>query len=407
MKNGEVHPGAMQCLLNKRKLEPFHVFPRKALFNKPLQTPVPDAVADMHIGFSPETRHISSMLDSSIDVDSLMNRIYTELYSSFVPVGLSGLQKRYTEFVASWLIGCLPAGSRVLEIGCHDGFLLNALKKAGHHCVGVEPSPFADYAKTTYGLDVRNEFFTRGMFGREEFDVVIMRHVIEHVQDPVDFVRAAVEVMKGDGIAYIEVPNSQWSLENSFFPEFHVDHISYFTMGSMSRLLSMVGLHRVFHMEAFDAYMRFPFLMALAGKSAVAEEESDAGWFLDFRVEDAKRRFVRNFDRYIDGLKSVQGMGRVAVWGSGSIGTQYAIDAGWKPADCVYVDPNPTSQGLRLSVTGHEILPPSVLRDIKPDVVLIASGWEEDVQQQVIPYITGNSKIFVFRDLITGALGQE
>ena len=65
---------------------------------------------------------------------------------------------------------------------------------------------------------------------------------------------------------YVEVPNSLWSLENSFFPEFHIDHISYFTIGSLQKLYQCFN-SKIEHIEQFQGYIRFPF-RALITKTA-------------------------------------------------------------------------------------------------------------------------------------------
>lgn len=333
---------------------------------------------------------------------------YGELYRSYAPTGLSGLQKRYTDFVGRWLAAQLTPRSKVLEIGSHDGYMLSLIAAEGHECKGVEPSPFADVAREEYQLDVEKDFFNPARYEPESFDLVIMRHVVEHVDAPVDFVTDAASVLKPGGLLYIEVPNSQWSVEATYFPEFHADHISYFSMASLLQLFERAGVRDIRHAEVVSAYMRFPFLNVLARKteSATVLGGSTGAWFMDFRGREALDRFSSTFDLYVRRLKSLRGGRSLAVWGTGSIGIQYAIDAGWAPKDDVaYIDPNPASQGLQLSVTGHTVHPPEVLKERGINRLLIASGWEEDVWRQAGPHLMPGAEIFTFADLIrkTGA----
>jgi SAM-dependent methyltransferase len=390
----------MKCLVEKIPVQPFHVFPKKALFNKPLAKPVPEAVADMTVAYCPVSRHVSSYLRADVSLEDLKAKIYQELYAGFAPTGLSPLQKSYNEYVAKWIASVIPAKSKVLEIGCHDGYILHMLAQEGHSCVGVEPSPFADVAREKYGLDVRNEFFHSSKYPAEAFDVLIMRHVVEHVDDPVGFVADAAKALKPGGILYIEVPNSHWSVEETFFPEFHIDHISYFTLPSLRRLLALSGFGEVLHAEAATAYMRFPFLNCLARKAEAKNVFTPPNYFFDFRIQAQTAAFPQTYARYVDNLKKLTDGRKIAIWGTGSIGTQYAIDADWKIPDVTYVDPNPANQGKYLSVTGHPVHAPEVIQDIAPDVVLIASGWETDVRRQVQPFVGPDTQIMVFRDLL-------
>jgi len=257
----------MKCLLDKSEIESFHIFENRALFNKPINSPNLNAVADMKLGYNHKTGHISSSLDAKVDVGGLTKKIYEELYSSYAPVGLSSLQKNYTDYMASWLLKSMPSKAKILEIGCHDGYLLNKMQEAGHVCAGIEPSPYADYARDTYRLSVIKGFFEPGIYEDEHFDVVIVRHVVEHVPDPIAFLKNAIKTLKYGGIIYVEVPNSMWCLENSFFPEFHVDHISYFSLNSLKFLMKEAGIDEILHAESFNAYMRFPFNACLGKKS--------------------------------------------------------------------------------------------------------------------------------------------
>lgn len=391
----------MRCLIEKTQLEPFQIFPRKALINKPLRHPIPDAVADMAIAYNPVVRHISSELRSSQDLDQLHARVYREAYESFAPTRLSASQTKYTDFVAAWIDSAIPAFSRVLEVGCHDGYLLGKLKSRGHKCVGVEPSPFAEVAKTDFGLEIHADFFQEGMFPPGSFDVIIVRHVVEHVPDPVAFLTTCAKTLRENGLAYIEVPNSRWSLEESFFPEFHADHISYFSLPSLRALLFKSGLSEILHADAASSYMRFPFLNALARKGPRSANRTDTGtWFQDFSTQAAIDRFRANWNRYLGNLDVVLAGEKVAVWGTGSIGTQLAIDAGWGSESATFVDPNKANQGKRLSVTGNLVHGPEILTDLVPTVLVLASGWEHDVRQQSAPYLSAKTKVIGFSDLL-------
>ena len=244
------------------------------------------------------------------------------------------------------------------------------------------------------------------MFEDETFDVIILRHVVEHVPDPVAFVQSATKVLKKGGIAYIEVPNSQWSLENFYFPEFHVDHISYFTMNSLTRLLNLAGLNKIIHKEAFKAYMKFPFLMSLSIKeeNAMIEKDIYSNFFMNFTANQSINDFTINYSKYVQSLNDIKSNNKIAVWGSGSIGTQYAIDGNFGLDNVEYVDPNKISQGLKLSVTGHTINSPEILKDYNPDILIIASGWEHDSIIQSKNYISNKTKIITFNNLLEGKI---
>jgi SAM-dependent methyltransferase len=392
------------CGLCQKPLPAFHVFPKKALFTKPVESPAPDAVADMGLAYCRSCRHISSHLETHIFPDELKRKLYGELYKGHMPTGLSPLQQRYRDFLVEWIGGFLAPRSRVFEIGCHDGYVLSRLAAQGHRCEGVEPSPFADLARERYRLPVAKGFFHADQFDHEAYDLVIMRHVVEHVDDPAGFVAEATRLVKPDGLLYLEVPDSYASIEQAYFPEFHADHISYFTIASLLRVLDMCGVREIVHQETALAYMKFPFLNVLArkGRGGSRDGAPSERWFLEFRIESLLDRFVNAYAQYVRNLRTVRQRRNLAVWGAGSIGIQYAIDAEWTAGEATYVDVNSANQGLVLSVTGHRVHAPEIIRQRQLDTILIASGWEEDVRTQVQPYLVPNARVLGFSDLLAG-----
>lgn len=391
----------LSCLLCKTELDSFHVFPKKALFTKALKSARPDAVADMGVAYCPQCRHISSRLSTSFPLDELSRITYQELYDNFVPTDLSPSQKSFTDFVGRWMGKHIPRGAHILEIGSHDGYLLNLLQRQGYKCEGVEPSPFADYSREHYGLSVIKDFFRAEQFPANSFDVVILRHVVEHLQDPQALVQESMKVLKNGGLLYVEVPNSFGSLQEKFFPEFHADHISYFTMPSMLTLLARCGVTDIVNQESVVAYMKFPFLSVLGRKgNRAADARPAGGWFLDFRITHIIESFSAAYQLYLDNLRELRANRSLVVWGTGSIGIQYAIDAGWSTDDVQYVDINPKNQGLVLSVTGHRIESPAFIQMSKPELVLIASGWEDDVRQQLRSFLPPSTEVIGYTDLL-------
>jgi 2-polyprenyl-3-methyl-5-hydroxy-6-metoxy-1,4-benzoquinol methylase len=390
----------MKCNICAQSISTFHTFPKKALFNKPLRVPVPEATVAMELGYCSSCRHITSTHRSSANAKDLEKKIYEELYESFTPTGFSPSQKKYSDFVTEFISSWLGKRQRVLEIGCHDGYMLDIFHKKGHDVVGIEPSPFADLCAEKYPFKVIKAFFDPQAFEKKSFDFIIARHVLEHVPDPFNFMNGIASLLKEGGTAYIEVPNSLLSLEQTFFPEFHIDHISYFTIPSLVQLLESVGLSNFQHVESISAYMKFPFIGVIARKGPKSSTQKNQSWFMDHSIKPAIDNFVKCYDRYLLNIKKMAKGRKLAVWGTGSVGTQLAIDAGWNKNTAYYVDPNKLNQNKFLSVTGHPTWAPERLNKNKVDAVVIASGWEHDVRNQIQSVLKYKADTIGFSDLL-------
>lgn len=88
---------------------------------------------------------------------------------------------------------------KILEIGCGEGILLDELRKAGFQNIeGIEPSKTAFQRAQRKGLKISNGYFDNTRIERC-YDLVIMSHVFEHIEDPKSFVEKVKSVLKPGG----------------------------------------------------------------------------------------------------------------------------------------------------------------------------------------------------------------
>lgn len=96
----------------------------------------------------------------------------------------------------------------ILEIGCATGALLSTFAKGGWSATGVETgASMAAYARATFGLDVRTGTLESADLPRHSFDAVVATHLLEHLNDPESFLRAALLAMRADGSLFLITPN--------------------------------------------------------------------------------------------------------------------------------------------------------------------------------------------------------
>lgn len=96
---------------------------------------------------------------------------------------------------------------RVLDVGCGDGFMLDRIREAFPDALtyGVEPS--------SHGASIagRKHQVFNGRFEdyqiTEPFDIIISSHVIEHISNPVLFLKKIGDGLTPGGISIIDTPN--------------------------------------------------------------------------------------------------------------------------------------------------------------------------------------------------------
>ncbi len=114
-------------------------------------------------------------------------------------------------------LGRFKKSGKMLDIGAGRGeFLYMAIKTGHYQCVGLDVSAkSAEYAKQLFGLDLIVSDFKAELFEQEKFDVIYMRHLIEHIQDPYRFLADVKAVCNPDAVVVVHLPNDL-SFTNSF-----------------------------------------------------------------------------------------------------------------------------------------------------------------------------------------------
>ncbi len=99
--------------------------------------------------------------------------------------------------------------SRHLDIGASAGALLGHFQNTfNNHSVGIEPGEAYRMHAQSQGLKVYNSLNDLQRNKEANFDLISMSHVLEHIPDPVDYLRnLREEILTPDGWLLIEVPN--------------------------------------------------------------------------------------------------------------------------------------------------------------------------------------------------------
>lgn len=102
----------------------------------------------------------------------------------------------------------LPQPGRVLDVGCATGTFLAALRAHGWQTQGVELSSYAAaYARSRHGLDVFTGEIVDAQFPANQFDLVVLWDVLEHVHQPRETLLEAARVAKPTGTLLLTLPN--------------------------------------------------------------------------------------------------------------------------------------------------------------------------------------------------------
>ena len=278
---------------------------------------------------------------------------------------------RHLERVCDLLLESLPAEPVVVEIGCGEGHLLREMaerRPAGRY-IGFDPNA----AVNTGGLfESRNELFLPQVHLAEcRPDLVISRHVLEHLVNPLGFLQSlgfAARCLGWTTRVFIEVPCIDRVFESGRTVDFYYEHNSHFTTESFTRMLHRSTAAVELLLPSYNREV----ICGLVRLGPPVTPVEIARQTREFRTN--ANEAVTTIRGQLDELaKSGQ---RIAVWGgtgkAAAFMNRYGVDAERFP---LVVDSDPDKAGTHVPGCGQRILFRDALHDHPPDVVILPMQW--------------------------------
>ncbi len=172
------------------------------------------------------------------------------------PAGPAELFDAYVDFQEARIARLRPylSGARLLEVGCAAGYFLANVKPLVQEAVGVDlDSTAVAFAAEKTGCRVLCGPLEDTPLELGSFDVVCAFQTLEHVDDPLVFLRSLARYAKPDGLVCVEVPNLCDPLLTLYdVPAyrrfyFHAAHRHYFSAASLQRAARQAGLRGIVH----------------------------------------------------------------------------------------------------------------------------------------------------------------
>jgi 2-polyprenyl-3-methyl-5-hydroxy-6-metoxy-1,4-benzoquinol methylase len=170
---------------------------------------------------------------------------------------------------------------RILDIGCGPGYFLKCGQETGWDVLGLEPSRLAAEYARSIGVKVINQSLTKRTaqdLGR--FHVVYMNGVMEHLSNPLEFLRLCAELLEPDGLLFTCVANDYNPFQrilrdfSGFQPWWLVppEHINYFSVPSGTRILEKSGFEIIHSTTTFPIDLFLLFGDNYVGNDSVGRE---------------------------------------------------------------------------------------------------------------------------------------
>ena len=254
-------------------------------------------------------------------------------------------------------------GFTLIEVGCGKGFFLELLRDIGFEITGFYP--------TYEGVNPRiiNHYFTPEL--ALHADGVILRHVLEHVKDPIEFLDNIKESNEGGGKVYIEVPCFDWICKHCTWFDVFYEHVNYFRISDFDRMFGKV--YESGHIFGGQ------YLYVVADLKTLQSPVFDDRCCFEFPKD-----FISSVEFSASNIQC-EPSNKVVVWGGASKGVIFCIfmQRAGVAVDFV-IDINPAKQGKYLPTTGLRVYSPEeVLKQIDKctDIYIMNSNYLDEIKK--------------------------
>lgn len=259
------------------------------------------------------------------------------------------------------------------EVGCGNGVFLRKLvgyPAGGIRGYGFDPSYVGPAVEFNGRLQFIKRYYDEDC-AEIKADVVICRHVIEHVPRPLELLHRIKRALvhSSSPRIFFETPCVEWILRNQVIWDFFYEHCSYFTAESLTAAFEIAG----FQVRSVDHVFGGQYLWLEAVPSSTFRSAGERDGDLATLAAEFARAEAELSEAWRRRIESLAKSGKVALWGAGAKGVTFAnlADPGQQYIDCI-ADLNPLKQGRFVPGTGHPIVAPADLpkREVRNAILM-------------------------------------
>ena len=272
--------------------------------------------------------------------------------------GVSRLFQSHLLNVAE-IVGKNMGTQDLVEIGCGKGLFLEMLLSDGFGITGFDPAYEGSNPR------VLRQFFEPGVGMHAKG--LILRHVLEHISNPIEFLQQLCAANGRDGLIYIEVPCFDWICEHRTWFDVFYEHVNYFRLSDFHRIFdNVIASGKIFGGQ---------YLYIVAELASVRVPSASKKDEVDFPDDFTDRLALRNPFWTSD----------AAVWGGASKGVIFSVlkERLGQPVKMV-IDINPAKQGKFLALTGLKVESPADALGSLPAqsiIYIMNSHYLEEIKQ--------------------------
>lgn len=176
--------------------------------------------------------------------------------------------------------------ARIIELGSGLGYFTYSLNVAGYNVQGLDISLDAvNNANKKFGdYYLCGDLFDFAEYNLDSYDIVIMTEVIEHLDDPKEFIKAIKRMLKSNGKLIFTTPNKSFYPNSiSWYTDSPPVHCWWFSEKSIRYIADLLNMKLTF-VEFDDYYKKHPFI------NKIVNLDSDGDFVFDSKGNIIERQ---------------------------------------------------------------------------------------------------------------------
>ena len=316
--------------------------------------------------------------------DSMLANLFDKMKSQ-VPM--------YKKYIKSY-------DSKIVEIGCNDGYFLDMLQKdaangGGYYSnlIGIEPSDEADIGIQN-GLHIEKAFFTAGYF-KDKVDMFFLRQVFEHLEEPFKIFEDMVSQLNDEGVIIIETP--------------HLDifchiHLFYYSWPFYEKMAEKYGM-KIIECVLTNRDNAAKFISVIFAKKESKYKEVQCPFSIEDIINERKKDVADRLLEYYENTKLLKKFfkkHKKVYWiGTGGYSVSYlqtvqnlnlAKDVELIPVSLMY-----KLKGKTLPACTAKVVMPEDIQNTSADGIVVSTVFVDDVHDALKKYNISYNEIIYFK----------
>jgi 2-polyprenyl-3-methyl-5-hydroxy-6-metoxy-1,4-benzoquinol methylase len=312
------------------------------------------------------------VFNNSFDRKSIDNYYSSENY--VVKNILPGNMSKNIQYIFEEILNRTGNKEVAIEIGSGRGDFAVNLSTQFKQVYTIDPS--ADSLENTKeNIKHFNTFFDYKLLNKiESPNLIVARHLLEHLEDPIKFVQEIDNFITNDDcIVYIEIPNFDEIVNSSRFYDLFYDHYGYYYQSVFKKILEETNLEIVDTIEMFDSQH----IGYFCKKNSKKEYKFAASQLnLNFEFEEQKIKLNRYLEQY----------NNILIWGAGAHGLSlfYNLSEKNKANVLNFIDNDISKQKKFIPGSNIEIISSDSLGKSECEIILVsASLYEFEISKKI------------------------